>query len=188
MSGLFGVYSKKPSSNVAEQAYLALFALQHRGQESCGIAVCDHGVISNQRDLGLVPDVFTDETLKKLGTGNMAVGHVHYAVNGQHKSRSNAQPLAVRHIKGPMAIALAGSITNAASLREGLEHTGAIFHTRTDAEVLSYVITKARLKTDSIEKAVQAALCEIEGAYSLIVMSPRKIIAARHHFFLYIKV
>ncbi|MCL2055787.1 MAG: amidophosphoribosyltransferase [Oscillospiraceae bacterium] len=177
--GVFGIYSKASGGDVAAQAYLALFALQHRGQESCGIAVCDDGVIGYHRDLGLVPEVFTPETLEKLGRGNMAIGHVRYAPSGQTKKRSNAQPLVVRHIKGTMAIAHNGNLTNAARLREGLELNGAIFHANNDAEVISYMITKARLNTGSIESAVKEAVNGIEGAYSLIVMSPKKLVAAR---------
>ena len=109
----------------------------------------------------------------------MAVGHVRYAVLGQNKTRANAQPLVVRHIKGTMAIAHSGSLTNAGILREKLELTGAIFHSTNDAEVISYMITKARLATDSIESAVQAAAGEILGAYSLIVMSPQKLVVTR---------
>jgi len=122
--GVFGIYSKDANTDVAAQAYLSLFALQHRGQESCGIAVCSDGVMQYHTDLGLVPDVFSRETLEKLGKGNMAVGHVRYSTVGQ-KSRANAQPLVVMHIKGSMAIAHNGNITNAAELREKLELDGA---------------------------------------------------------------
>jgi len=177
--GVFGVYSGSLGADVAMQAYFALFALQHRGQESCGIAVCDEGVITHHRDIGLVSDVFDVETLEKLGAGNMAIGHVRYAVGNQHKSWINAQPLVVRHIKGTMAIAVNGSLTNANELRDRLELDGAIFHSTNDAEVISYMITRARLKQPSIQSAVQAAMAEITGAYSLVVMSPQKLVAAR---------
>ena len=179
MSGVFGFYSQKAGSDVAEQTYLALFALQHRGQASCGIAVCDDGVISHHRDLGLVPEVFSPEVLSKLGRGSMAIGNVRYAFSGQHKSRSDAQPLVVRHIKGTMAISLNGQLTNVGELREKLELSGAIFHTNTDCEVASHMIIKSRLTAGSIEGAVQEALSKISGAYSLILMSPKKLVAAR---------
>jgi len=179
MSGIFGIFSQKRDADVASQAYYALYALHHRGQESCGIAVCDEGVIRFQRDIGLLPEVLTPEAMDKLGRGNMAVGHVLYAVASQNKTRLNVQPLVVSHIKGTMAIAHNGSLTNAVELREQLELNGAIFHTTNDAEVISYIITKARLKVDSIERAVQEALKEVAGAYSLIVMSPKKLVAAR---------
>jgi len=179
MSGVFGICSSKNGANVSESVYFALFALQHRGQESCGIAVCDEGVINYRRDLGLVPEVFTQEALDKLGLGNMAIGHVSYAPGSQYKNRSMAQPLVIRHIKGHMAISLSGKLTNGVKLRKELELSGAIFHSLGDAEVISYLITKARLNTNSIEDAVQEAVKQLEGAFSLIVMSPRKMIAAR---------
>ena len=175
--GVFGIYSK-PGSDVATQVFYALYALQHRGQESCGIAVNDDGVIQYYRDTGLVPEVFNEERLVRLGRGDMALGHVLYSSKGA-LSRSEAQPLVVRHIKGPMALAFNGSLTNAYELREELEMNGAIFHSDSDIEVIGYVLTRARLSAPSIEKAVEAAMSELKGAYSLIVMSPTKMIAAR---------
>ncbi|MFV0402068.1 MAG: amidophosphoribosyltransferase [Oscillospiraceae bacterium] len=176
--GVFGIYSK-PDSDVAEQVYLALYALQHRGQESCGIAVGDQGVIRYYRDLGLVPDVFNPTVLAtRLGTGNMAIGHCRYSTTGQ-QSRSNAQPLVVRHVKGQMALAHNGNLTNADQLRHDLEYQGSIFHSTNDTEVISYIITRARLHTPSIEAAVEDAMNTIKGAYSMVVLSPSKLIAAR---------
>lgn len=177
--GVFGIYGA-PGKNVdvALQTYVALYALQHRGQESCGIAVNDDGVIRYHRDVGLVPDVFQRETLEKLGRGNMAIGHVRYSTTGNH-NRSNAQPLVVRHIKGTMALAHNGNLTNATGLREELELGGAIFHSTTDTEVISYTITKQRIQAQSIEHAIERAIHNIVGAYSLIVMSPQKLIAVR---------
>ena len=176
--GVFGIYGGPNSGDVATQAYIALYALQHRGQESCGIAINDDGLIRYHRDVGLVPEVFTREVLEKLGTGNMAIGHVRYSTMGNH-SRTNAQPLVVRHIKGPMALAHNGNLTNAVELRKELEMEGAIFHSTTDTEVISYVITKQRLTARSIEEAVQSAMGRIQGAYSLVIMSPTKMIACR---------
>jgi amidophosphoribosyltransferase len=175
--GVFGIYSNS-STDVAAQAYLALFALQHRGQESCGIAVCNKGLFQHHCDLGLVPDVFTKDTLNKLGKGNMAVGHVRYSTMGGN-SRSNAQPLVVRYMKGGLAIAHNGRLTNAAELREKLEMEGSVFHSTSDTEVMLQVITKKRIQSSSIEDAIALAMNEIEGAYSLIVMSPNKLIAVR---------
>ena len=176
--GVFGIYSNDANSDVAAQAYLALFALQHRGQESCGIAVCNDGLMQYHTDIGLVPDVFSKETLEKLGKGNMAVGHVRYSTVG-HKSRANAQPLVVMHIKGSMAIAHNGNITNAAELREKIEMEGALFHTTNDTEIILHIITKKRIQSPSIETAIEQAMYEIQGAYSLVVMSPSKLIAVR---------
>ncbi len=175
--GVFGIYDA-PGSRVAQTTYYALFALQHRGQESCGIAVNDDGVITLRRELGLVPDVFEPEVLDSLGTGNMAVGHVRYATVSDAKVE-NSQPLLIRHLKGPMVIAINGTLTNSAQLRAKYEATGAIFHTNTDAEVIAYCITHARLNSPSIEEAVRMAMQELEGAYSMVVMSARKLIAAR---------
>lgn len=175
--GVFGIHGKR-GTDVAAQAYLALYALQHRGQQSCGIAVNDDGVISYHRDLGLVPDVFNREVLERLGNGGMALGHVRYT-GGSSKSRSDAQPLVVRHVKGSMAIAQNGNITNAAQLRRDLEMDGAIFYANNDTEVISHVITRARLKSPSIEAAIEQSMSVIEGAYSMVVMSPNKMIAVR---------
>lgn len=175
--GVFGIYEPQ-TSDVAASAYYALYALQHRGQESCGIAVNDGGVIVVHKDVGLVPDVFNREVLEKLGKGQMAVGHVRYATTGR-ASRSNAQPLVVRHIKGTTALAHNGSLVNAQELRERLEMDGAIFHTTNDSEVIAYMITRARITAKSIEEAVSAAMNELKGAYSLVLMSPKKLIAVR---------
>lgn len=175
--GIFGIRANC-RTNVATSAYYALYSLQHRGQESCGIAVNDKGIIRNYTDSGLVPEVFTAERLESLGLGAMAIGHTRYAAKSE-ASRVNAQPLLVRHVKGQMAFAHNGTILNAAHLRRELELKGAIFHTITDAELVSYVITNARLEVGSIEKAVEAAMGKIEGAYCMVVMSPKKLIAAR---------
>lgn len=175
--GVFGIYSTD-GTDVVNSTYLALYALQHRGEESCGIAVNDDGVITGYRDLGLVGDVFNKETLKKLGTGQIAVGHVRYSTTGM-QNRVNAQPLISNHIKGSMAIAHNGNLTNARKIREGFEMEGAIFHSTTDSEVISYAVIKERLRKPSIEKAIESAMTMLEGAYSLVVMSPSKLIAVR---------
>ncbi len=175
--GVFGIF-EPTVSNVAQSTYFALYALQHRGQESCGIAVNEDGVFRSHRDSGLVPEVFTPNILEKLGRGNIAVGHVRYSTTGVAHV-SNAQPLVVRHVKGTMAVAHNGNLVNAYELRREYEMEGAIFHTSTDSEVIAYAITKARLKTDSIENAVEEAMKVLRGAYSLVIMSPQKLIAAR---------
>jgi amidophosphoribosyltransferase len=176
--GIFGIYSNDYKADVASQAYFALYALQHRGQESCGIAVCNDGVMQHHNDIGLVRDVFSRDTLKKLGNGNMSIGHVRYSPNDQ-KSRSNAQPLVVRHIKGAMAIAHNGSITNAVTLREELQKLGVVFHTTCDTEIIINIVTRERIHTDTIEDAIDQAMKKIKGAYSLVIMSPSKLIAVR---------
>ncbi|MDR3238549.1 MAG: amidophosphoribosyltransferase, partial [Clostridiales bacterium] len=179
--GVFGIYGDE-NSDVAADAYYALYALQHRGQESCGIAVCHDGLITGYRDLGLVRDVLTPDQFKKIaGEGDrprMALGHCRYGTTGG-ASRANAQPLVVQHGKGGMALAHNGNITNASELREELELRGAIFHTTADTEAIAYVITGARLETDSIEAAVSLAMDRLKGAFSIGLMSPRKLIGAR---------
>ncbi len=175
--GVFGIFRQAKEGVVAE-AYHALYALQHRGQESCGVAVNNDGVISCYKDVGLVTEVFTRDVLEKMEEGSMAVGHCRYGTTGT-KNRNNAQPLLINHLKGAMALCHNGNLTNAAELREQLELNGAIFHTTSDSEVIAYTITQQRIRTGSIEEAVRAAMKVIQGAYSLVIMSPTKLIAAR---------
>ena len=175
--GVFGVISTK-RSNVAGITYYGLYALQHRGQESCGIVVNDDGMFSSYKDLGLVSEVFSQETLAQLPEGNMAVGHVRYGTTGG-TTRNNCQPIEVNHQKGKMALAHNGNLSNALELRDKLELSGAIFHTTSDTETIAYMITKERLTASSIEEAVCRAMDSLEGAYSLVLMSSAKMIAAR---------
>ncbi len=175
--GVFGIWSPA-RSDLAFTAYYALFALQHRGQEAAGIAVNDDGVFHYHRDLGLVHEVFDREELTKLGPGNIAVGHVRYSTSGV-SNRSNAQPVVVKHIKGAMALCHNGNLVNSYELRSELENAGCIFHSTTDTEVISYLITRARLHTGSIEEAVNETVSRIHGAFSLVLMSPTKLIAVR---------
>lgn len=175
--GVFGVFSPEPT-NVAAMAYYALYALQHRGQESCGITVNDDGVFSSHKDLGLVNDVFSREVLSRFPEGKIAIGHVRYGTTGA-TSRRNCQPLAINHQKGKLALAHNGNLSNADILRDKLELAGAIFHTTIDTEIIAYLITQARLKVRSIEEAVSQAMNRLEGAYSLCLMSSTKLIAVR---------
>ncbi|MBO7369306.1 MAG: amidophosphoribosyltransferase, partial [Clostridia bacterium] len=175
--GVFGIMAGS-AANVAETAYYGLFALQHRGQESCGIVVNDDGVFTSHKDIGLVSEVFTKETLSAFPKGTMAVAHTRYATTGK-ASRNNCQPIEVNHQKGKMALAHNGNLSNAAKLRSKLELSGAIFHTSSDTEIIAYLVTKERLKTASIEDALCSAVKYLEGAYSLILMSAQKLICAR---------
>ena len=175
--GVFGIFGTK-RENVANTAYYGLYALQHRGQESCGIVVNDDGVFSSYKDLGLVSEVFSKDTLSSLSKGNMAVGHVRYGTTGG-TTRSNTQPMEVNHQRGKMAIAHNGNLSNSLELRDKLELSGAIFNTTSDTETIAYVITRERLKVSSIEEAVSKAMNSLEGAYSLVLMSSTKLIAAR---------
>lgn len=175
--GVFGVMSAK-RKNVARLTYYGLYALQHRGQESCGIVVNDDGVFSSYKDLGLVSEVFDAERLSRLPEGTMAVGHVRYGTTGGN-TRNNCQPIEVNHQKGKMALAHNGNLSNALELRDKLELSGAIFHTTSDTETIAYLVTRERLVTGSIEDAVSRAVESLDGAYSLVLMSATKMIAAR---------
>lgn len=175
--GVFGVYSPKPC-NCAELAYYSLYALQHRGQESCGIVVNDDGLFFSHKDTGLLSDVFNHGTLSEFPSGKLAVGHVRYGTTGG-TSRANCQPIEVNHQKGRMALAHNGNLCNAFELRSELELRGAIFHTTGDTEIIAYIITQERLRAPSIEDALRRAMYRLEGSYSLVMMSPRKLIAAR---------
>ena len=175
--GVFGIFSRE-KTDVAGPVYYGLYALQHRGQESCGIVVNDDGLFNTHKDVGLVNDVFTQRVMYRLGQGNMAIGHVRYATTGD-SGRVNAQPIVVNHIKGRMALAHNGNLVNSQELRRDLELKGSIFHTTSDTEVISYIITKERLNAPSIEEAVNRAMDQLKGAYSMVIMSPRKLIAVR---------
>ena len=175
--GVLGIWSPK-RGRLAQLAYYGLYALQHRGQESAGIALNDDGLFRACRETGLVSEVFTPQRLEALGEGNIAVGHVRYATTGSD-AKLNVQPLLTRHRKGTMALAHNGNLTNSAELRAGLEERGSIFHTTTDSEVIAYILVQERLRRPSIEAAVSAAMDTLEGAYSLVIASPAKLIAAR---------
>lgn len=175
--GVFGIIGEK-KENVASSVYYALYSLQHRGQESCGIVVNDDGVFKTRKDSGLVNDVFNHTNLAELGQGTMAIGHVRYGTLGT-KERSNAEPIVVNHVKGRLAVATAGKLVNANSLRRELELQGMIFHTASDAELVSYVITKERINSSSIEEAVTKAMDRFDAGLSMLIMSPQKLIAVR---------
>ena len=175
--GVFGVYAPN-EKNVASMTYYGLYALQHRGQDSCGIVVNDGGVFTAKKELGLVGDVFTKEVLSSLGNGKIAVGHVRAGTKGTI-TQANAQPLVVSHIKGCMAVAFNGNIINKSELRTGLELQGSIFHSSTDTEVIAYEIIKERLNQPSIEHAISSVMGKLDGAYTIVVMSPTKLIACR---------
>lgn len=176
--GVFGIFSKPDSiTDTAYITYRGLFALQHRGQECAGIAVNDSGIISSCRDVGLVGEVISEAIIKKL-TGHAAIGHVLYSVHGK-PSQQDAQPLVFRHGKGNMALAFNGCITNAKKLRAELCEKGAIFQSKNHTEVIAYLIAQERLSCGSIEEAVKNAMGRLEGAYSLLILSPTKLIAAR---------
>lgn len=181
--GVFGIYDFS-GENVASTIYYGLFALQHRGQESCGIAVSDtkgpKGKVLSHKGMGLVNEVFDSESMEKLA-GDIGVGHVRYSTAGG-STRENAQPLVLNYIKGTLALAHNGNLINAPELRDELAHDGAIFQTTIDSEVIAYHIARERVHTPSVERAVAGAMKKLKGAYSLVVMSPRKLIGARDPF------
>ncbi len=178
--GVFGIYDFD-GQDVASTIYYGLFALQHRGQESCGIAVSEtsgpKGKVVSYKGMGLVNEVFTQDNLETM-KGDIGVGHVRYSTAGA-STRENAQPLVLNYVKGTLALAHNGNLINAAELRHDLEYTGAIFQTTIDSEVIAYHIARERLNTKTVEEAVNQACQKIKGAYSLVVMSPRKLIGAR---------
>lgn len=175
--GIFGVYCNQ-SDDVASLVYYGLYALQHRGQEGCGIVVNDDGVFASHKGLGLVSEVFTNQEMKKFPRGEIAVGHVRYGTTGGN-SLSNCQPIQVNHLKGKLAVAHNGNLSNALPLRRELELSGAIFHSTSDTETIAYVITRERIVSTSIEEAIHKAMGKLDGAYSLVLMSSTKLIAVR---------
>ena len=181
--GVFGMYDFA-GGDVASAIYYGLFALQHRGQESCGIAVSDtrgpKGIVKSHKGMGLVNEVFTPDVLAGL-KGDIGLGHTRYSTAGS-STRENAQPLVLNYIKGTLGLAHNGNLINAPELRRELEYTGAIFQTTIDSEVIAYHIARERIHSAAVEEAVSRAMNKIKGAYSLIVMSPRKLIGARDPF------
>ena len=181
--GVFGMYDLD-GNDVASTIYYGLFALQHRGQESCGIAVSDtcgpKGKVTVHKDMGLVNEVFTQDILDSM-KGDIGVGHVRYSTAGA-STRENAQPLVLNYVKGTLGLAHNGNLINANDLRKELEYTGAIFQTTIDSEVIAYHIARERLNSKTVEEAVKLAAKKIKGSYALVVMSPRKLIGARDPF------
>ena len=175
--GVFGVFSRE-AADVASLVYYGLYALQHRGQESCGIVVNDDGVFTAHHGIGLVNDVFSRKEMENFPKGEIAVGHVRYGTTGGVTMR-NCQPMQVNHLKGKLAVAHNGNLSNALMLRSSLELSGAIFHSTSDTETIAYVITRERLSTPSIQEAVYRAMAKLEGAYSLVMMSSTKLLAVR---------
>lgn len=178
--GVFGIYDLD-GREVSSSIYYGLEALQHRGQESCGIAVSDtagpKGRVLSHKGLGLVNEVFKEDTLHSL-KGNIGIGHVRYSTSGS-TSIHNAQPLVLNYIKGSLALAHNGNLVNARELREQMEYGGAIFHTSIDSEVIAYCIAQERVKSATVEEAVLRAMKKIRGAYGLVLMSPRKLVGVR---------
>jgi len=178
--GVFGIFEPN-KTNVAKTTYFGLYALQHRGQEACGIVTCDDGVFRLEKGVGLVSDVFNKDNLKAIDGANMALGHVRYSTTGGNNI-NNVQPLVVRHMKGNLALVHNGNLTNAFEIRQKFELNGAIFHATSDTEDIAYQIVSERLNAASIEEAIKRSMEKIEGAYSCIAMSPTKLIAFRDKY------
>lgn len=175
--GIIGIW-ESGKEDVAMRAYYGLYALQHRGQEGCGIAVYNGTDITVHKGLGLVHEVFTQEMVKRLGCGTAAIAHVRYGTTGSGKL-CNVQPLVVDHLKGSLALAHNGNLTNDDALREKLELEGSIFHTTSDSEVIAYVLTRCQMVSSSIEEAMEKTMGVIKGAYSLVIMTQGKLLAVR---------
>lgn len=182
--GVFGMYDFSGEENVASTIYYGLLALQHRGQESCGIAVSDtegpKGRVISRKGMGLVNENFDEDDMEAL-KGNIGVGHVRYSTAGA-STIENAQPLVLHYIKGTLAMAHNGNLVNSPDLMRELSRTGAIFQTTTDSELIAYEVARARINTRSVEEAVSKAMERVKGSYSLVIMSPRKLIGARDPF------
>lgn len=178
--GVFGIYDPD-GADVSTSIYYGLTALQHRGQESCGIAVSDtegpKGMVNSHKGMGLVQEVFSREILEKL-KGNIGIGHVRYSTTGA-ATPENAQPLVLRYLKGSLALAHNGNLVNAMELREEMEDTGAIFHTTIDSEIIACHIARERVHSSTVEEAVKKTVQRIRGAYGLVIMSPRKLVGVR---------
>ena len=178
--GVFGIYDMD-GNNVVPSIYYGLTSLQHRGQESCGLAVSDTegewGNIQFHKNLGLVSEVFKEDTIKKM-QGDIGIGHVRYSTTGASVAE-NAQPLVLSYIKGTLALAHNGNLINTPQLKWELIQSGAIFHTTTDSEVIAFHIARARVHSKTVEEAILKTAKKLKGAYGLVIMSPRKLIGVR---------
>lgn len=174
--GVFGIYGNE-SLDVARITYYGLYALQHRGQESAGIAVNDGGTILYHKDMGLVPEVFNQVILDHL-KGKCAIGHVRYSTTGA-SLRENAQPMVIKYRNGQLALAHNGNLVNAAEIRKNMEESGAIFQSTIDSEVIANLISRYRIMSESIEEAIQKMMTEVKGSYALVLLTPKKLIGIR---------
>ena len=170
--GVFAIYDNKDAANIT---YLGLYALQHRGQESAGIATSDNGELKCHKSMGHVQDIFTKPVVASL-PGRHAIGHTRYSTSGD-TVLLNAQPFSVACNKGSIAVAHNGNITNAAELRRELEGQGSIFQSSSDTEVILHLIARSRERT--LTGALREALLQLEGAFSLVFLAENRIIVVR---------
>lgn len=176
--GVFGIYKFDDDTDIVEETYLALYALQHRGQVGAGIAVNKGGKIVHYKDFGMIPEALPEKELARLGNGTIALGHVKYS-SGEAVDHENLAPLVMRYVKGQLAICINGTLTNYQQLRDDLNQGAAIFQSNGDTEIISYLIARARINTATIEEAVQTAVSQLKGAYAIVMMSPSKLIGVR---------
>ena len=176
--GVFGIFKNEPDIDIVEETYLALYALQHRGQTGAGIAVNDNGNMRYYKDFGMIPEALPEPELSRLGNGQIALGHVKYS-SGDEVDPANLAPLVMRYIKGQLALCMNGAITNYHELREELNHGAAIFQSNGDTEIIAYLVARARIKAPTIEEAVREAVNQLKGAYAAVLMSPSQLIGVR---------
>lgn len=175
--GVFAMFDND-GFDTARITYAGLFAMQHRGQQSAGIAVNNDRKVTLYKDNGLVHEVFSDDIINSL-KGRMAIGHVRYSSDGE-QDVLNAQPLVSRYIKGPLAVATNGTLTNYQELKRQLEQEGAIFQTTNETEIIMHLLARARMQTGRVETGLaQIMKNQLRGAYALVMMSPQKLIACR---------
>ena len=174
--GVFGV-NNVDNFDVARMVYFGLYALQHRGQESCGIAVSNPGGISGHKGMGLISEVFNEKTLDRL-EGKIAMGHCRYSTTGAN-SIENCQPLVVNYKDGRLALAHNGNLVNAARIRRELEDSGAIFQTATDSEVIANLISRYGIRSGNLEEVLINTMQRIEGSYAIILMTRKRLIGIR---------
>ena len=174
--GVFGIYNND-DLDVARLTYYGLYALQHRGQESAGIAVNDNGTILHHKDMGLVPEIFNDVVLNHL-KGKIAIGHVRYSTTGA-SLRENAQPMVIKYRNGQLALAHNGNLINAAELRTQMEESGAVFQSTNDTEVIANLISRYRVLSVNIEEALTKVMSEIKGSYALVILTPKRLVGIR---------
>ena len=178
--GVMGIFSND-ELNLPKEMYYGLFALQHRGQESCGMSVSNNGVVTTYKDMGLVNEVFDDAKIAEL-QGQIGIGHCRYSTTGNSEAK-NAQPLTMNFVKGTLSIAHNGNLANADEIRKKLmEEQGAVFHTSTDSEIFAYLIAKKEVETHLLEVAIRQATEMVSGAYALLVMGSKKLVGIRDPF------
>lgn len=176
--GVFGIFGND-ATDIIDETYLALYALQHRGTLGAGIAINDNGNMSVVKGFGVVPEALPEKELSRLKKAKIALGHVRHTTASVANDRASIQPLLMRYVNGQLSLALNGALTNYSELREHLHRGGAIFQSNSDIEVIAYIIAQERLKTASIEEAVLNAMDKIKGAYSMVMMAPSRLIGVR---------